>query len=81
MAALHHWTMEQIGGGRYSFEADQVAYDQVYWPFRDHNAPIIVELPMRRSTLRFRVMLTHESPLTGEATLDANTAEEQGDFW
>lgn len=82
MASLQHWKMEQIGQGRYTFEADQVAYDEVYWPFRDRAAPLIVELPLRRATLRFRVMLSSESPLSGEATLDADTAEEQqGEFW
>jgi hypothetical protein len=81
MASLQHWKMEQIGQNRYAFEADDVAFDEVYWPFRDRDARVVVELPLRRSTLRFRVMLTAESPLCGEATLDANEAEEQGDFW
>jgi len=81
MGTLQHWTMEQIGGGRYAFEADRVAFDEVYWPFRDRNADVVVELPFRRSSMRFHVMLSNESPLTGEATLDANMAEVQGDFW
>lgn len=81
MGALRHWKMEQIGQGRYAFEADRVFFDEVYWPFHDRTADVVVELPMRRSTLRFRVMLSSESPLIGEATLDADMAEEQGDFW
>jgi len=81
MGQLLHWKMEQIGGGRYAFEADRVQLDEVYWPFRDRNAPVTVELLFRRSTMRFRVMLSNESPLSGEATLDANVAEEQGGFW
>lgn len=81
LATLRHWTMEQIGQGRYSFEADDVTFDEVYWPFRNRADPLTVELPMKRSTLRFRVMLSSESPLRGEATLDADTAEVQGDFW
>jgi hypothetical protein len=81
MGKLQHWKMEQIGQGRYVFEADQVAFDEVDWPFRDRTAPIVVEIPMRRSTMRFRVMLSTESPLAGEATLDADTAEDKGGFW
>jgi hypothetical protein len=80
VADLLQWSLERTGPGRFTFIADQVQYDVTRWPFRDVNAPVTVELPMRRSTQRFCVMLTSEQPFAGDATLDANKAE-AGDFW
>lgn len=80
MVDLTKWSIELIEQGRYSFVAEESAPDVTRWPFRDRNAPVRVELPMKRSTLTFRVMLSSEDPIAGEATLDTNTVEE-GDFW
>lgn len=81
VAEIRHWSMEHIGQGRFSFVADLVDLHPVHWQFRNKSKPLKVELPHKRQTLWFSLELSSENPLSGEATLDANNAEEAGEFW
>lgn len=79
VAELTNWQMDYLGNGRSSFSAESMKPDLTRWQFRDRSQDLVVDLVIRRQHRRYRVMLSSETPFAGEATLDANKAEDG--FW
>lgn len=67
VARLGTMKIVQVEAKQFTVESDEAMFDPIEWDFRDTRLPLILEVPMRRSTQRFEVAILQQRPFRADA--------------